>query len=84
MLFVVEFILAVLVSLHDKPAVKRSIGHNLNLRFKLEDVASFWQKLTVAAKDGKIVNKDNIDEVNEALGLQTDKLQEVADLVNNK
>ena len=72
------------MALHDKPAVKRSIGHNLNLRFRLLDVASIWQKLVDAAVDGKIATADNVDSVNAALVLQTAKLQEVADLVNNE
>ena len=75
---------AVSVALHDKPAVKRSIGHNLNIRFGLMDVAGIWQKLVDAAVDGKIATADNVDSVNAALVLQTVKLQELADLVNNE
>ena len=64
--------------------MKRSIGHNLNHRFKLQDVASIWQKLADAAMDGKIATADNVDSVNAALVLQTVKLQEVTELVNNE
>ena len=75
---------AVVVCLHEKPAVKRSIGHNLKLRFKMEDVAGVWQKLVAAAEDGKIATKGNVDQVNDALVRQTVLMQEMVDLVNDE
>ena len=67
-----------------KPAVKRSIAHNMGIRHKLQDVAGFWEKLVAAAQDGKIATEQNFVAVNEALALQTAKLQEIVAAVDNE
>ena len=69
------------VALHVKPFVKRSIALNMGLRHKLLDVAGFWEKLVASAVDGKIAN---FNDVNEALALQTAKLQQIAAAVDNE
>ena len=67
-----------------KPAVKRSIAHNMGIRHKLQDVAGVWEKLVAAAEDGKIATEANFVAVNEALALQTAKLQEIVAAVDNE
>ena len=67
-----------------KPAVKRSIAHNMGIRHKLQDVARFWEKLVAAAEDGEIATEEIFVAVNEALALQTAKLQEIVAAVDNE
>ena len=67
-----------------KPSVKRSIAHNMALRHKLQDVAGYWDNLVVTAVDGQIATRDNCLEVNRALTLQTEKLQQIAAAVNDE
>ena len=67
-----------------KPAVKRSIAHNMGVRHKLLDVAGYWEKLVASSQNGEIATKDNFSAVNEALALQTAKLQQIAAAVDNE
>ena len=67
-----------------KPAVKRSIAHNMGVRHKLLDVAGYWEKLVASSQNGEIATKDNFSAVNEALVLQTAKLQQIAAAVDNE
>ena len=67
-----------------KPSVKRSIAHNMALRHKLQDVAGYWGNLVVTAVDGHIATEDNCLEVNRALQLQTEKLQQIAAAVDDE
>lgn len=79
-----ELKFGIAVALHVKPAVKRSIAHNMGLRHNLLDVAGCWEKLAVDAVDGQIATKDNFAEVNAALVLQTTKLQQLSAAVDNE
>ena len=67
-----------------KPSVKRSIAHNMALRHKLQDVAGYWGNLVDTAVVGKIATEVNCVEVNLALKLQTEKLQQIAAAVDNE
>ena len=76
--------IGIAVALHVKPAVKRSIAHNLGLRHKLLDVAGYWEKLSAEAENGEIATAGNCSAVNKALALQTAKLQQLAAAVDNE